>query len=183
MNITAQDLSIGKDISAMNYQLTDPIRVNEKVFGWKLGKKINEETIEKTKHNNAEKTRWLNSERNDIKSLGIKPRSKESAAVQKYGEKQYVTKNNEIMPYGDHQLASEFPNVKTQEKIKRAAQMIRNKYDSYIDQINNVLTSLGYDEFQEHDKRMTLSLNDIIRIGHIYDSNIVEELKKVDKND
>ena len=43
-----------------------------------------------------------------------------------------------------------------------------------------VRTSLGYDEFQEHGKRIMLSLYDVIRIGHIYDSNIVEELRRVD---
>jgi hypothetical protein len=146
MNLTPEDLSVGDDIKALNFQLTDPIRVNEKVFGQELGKKVNEATIEKTKHNEAERTRWLNSERNDIKELGIKPRSKESAAVQKYGEKQYVNKYGETVEYGDKELMTEFPNVKTQEKIKRASQMIRNKYDKYIDQINETLTALGYDE-------------------------------------
>lgn len=43
-----------------------------------------------------------------------------------------------------------------------------------------VRTSLGYDEFQEHGKRIMLSLYDVVRIGHIYDSNIVEELRRVD---
>ena len=146
MDITAEELSIGDDINPINFQLTDPIRVNEKVFGRELGKKINEGTIQKTKHNTAEKTRWLNLERNDIKQLGIKPRSKESAAVQKYGEKQYVNKYGETVSYGDIELANEFSNTETQEKIKRAAEVIRNKYDKYIDQINEVITALGYDE-------------------------------------
>ena len=145
MGITAEDLSIGKDIKSPNYQITDPIRVNEKVFGRELGDKINNETIRKTTHNEARKIRWLNSERNDIKELGIKPRSKESAAVQKYGEKQYLNKNGELVKYGDKELRAEFPNEKTQEKIKRAAEVIRNKYDKYIDEINQTLTSLGYD--------------------------------------
>lgn len=145
MGITAEDLSIGKDIKSPNYQITDPIRVNEKVFGRELGDKINNETIRKTTHNEARKVRWLNSERNDIKELGIKPRSKESAAVQKYGEKQYLNNNGELVKYGDKELRAEFPNEKTQEKIKRAAEVIRNKYDKYIDQINETLTSLGYD--------------------------------------
>lgn len=146
MNLTPDDLSIGNDIKSLNFQLTDPIRVNEKVFGQELGKKVNEVTIEKTKHNEAERTRWLNSERADIKQLGIKPRSKESAAVQKYGEKQYVNKFGETIEYGDKELMAEFSNVKTQEKIKRAAAMLRNKYDKYIDQINSTITALGYDE-------------------------------------
>jgi hypothetical protein len=154
MNLTPEDLSVGDDIKALNFQLTDPIRVNEKVFGQELGKKVNEVTIEKTKHNEAERTRWLNSERDDIKQLGIKPRSKESAAVQKYGEKQYVNKYGETVEYGDKELMAEFPNVKTQEKIKRASQMIRNKYDKYIDQINETLTALGYDEIPKRSDYM-----------------------------
>lgn len=154
MNITAEDLSVGDDIKSLNFQLTDPIRVNEKVFGRELGKKVNEVTIEKTKHNEAERTRWLNSERDDIKELEIKPRSKESAAVQKYGEKQYVNKYGETVEYGDKELMAEFPNVKTQEKIKRASQMIRNKYDKYIDQINETLTALGYDEIPKRSDYM-----------------------------
>lgn len=146
MNLTPEELSIGDDIKAFNFQITDPIRVNEKIFGRELGKKVNEATIERTKHNEAERTRWLNSERDDIRELGIKPRSKESAAVQKYGEKKYVNKFGETVEYGDKQLIAEFPNVKTQEKIKRAAEMLRNKYDKYIEQINDTITALGYDE-------------------------------------
>ena len=146
MNLTPEELSIGDDIKAFNFQITDPIRVNEKIFGRELGKKVNEATIERTKHNEAERTRWLNSERDDIRELGIKSRSKESAAVQKYGEKKYVNKFGETVEYGDKQLIAEFPNVKTQEKIKRAAEMLRNKYDKYIEQINDTITALGYDE-------------------------------------
>lgn len=145
MKITPLELTSGKDIKNINFQLTDPIRVNEKVFGAEMGKLINEATIEKTKHNTAEKTRFLNKERNDIKELGIKARSKESAAVQKYAEKQYVNKYGETVPYGDKELMSEFKDTKTQEKIKKAASMLRNKYDRYIDEINDVITALGYD--------------------------------------
>ena len=145
MGITLDDIAVGKDINALGYQRTDPIRLNEKVFGTKVGQKINDATINKTKHNEAERTRFLNKEREEIKNLGIKARSKESAAVQKYGEKQYINDNGEISKYGDRELASEFPDVKTQEKIKHAAQVLRNKYDNYIEQINNVITELGYD--------------------------------------
>ncbi len=143
--ITAEELSNAKDLTAINYQLTDPVRVNEKVFGRELGQRINDLTVNQTKHNTAEKTRWLNKERAEIEELGIKARTKESAAVQKYGEKQFVDKNGDTHSYGDAELASEFSDVKTQEKIKKAATVIRNKYDNYIDQINEVLTSLGYD--------------------------------------
>lgn len=145
MGITLDDIQVGNDINAIAYQRTDPIRLNEKVFGYEVGKKINDATINQTKHNTAEKTRWLNQEREDIKKLGIKARSKESAAVQKYVEKVYINEHGEEIPYGDKELATEFPDVKTQEKIKYASEVFRNKYDTYIDQINNVLTDLGYD--------------------------------------
>lgn len=145
MGITLDDIQVGNDINAIAYQRTDPIRLNEKVFGYEVGKKINDATINQTKHNTAEKTRWLNQERDDIKKLGIKARSKESAAVQKYVEKVYINEHGEEIPYGDKELAKEFPDVKTQEKIKYASEVFRNKYDTYIDQINNVLTDLGYD--------------------------------------
>lgn len=145
MNITAEDLELGNDIAAINYQITDPVRINEKVFGRELGQKINDVTINKTKHNTAEKTRWLNQQRSEISDLGIKARSKESAAVQKYGEKQYVDSQGNKFEYGDKELALEFPDVEIQNKIKNAANVLRNKYDSYIDQINEVITSIGYD--------------------------------------
>lgn len=145
MGITLNDIQTGNDINAIAYQRTDPIRLNEKVFGYEIGKKINDATINQTKHNTAEKTRWLNQEREDIKKLGIKARSKESAAVQKYVEKSYINEYGEEVKYGDKELATEFPDVKTQEKIKYASEVFRNKYDTYIDQINNVLTDLGYD--------------------------------------
>lgn len=154
MNITSEDLSAGNDIGSINYQLTDPIRVNEKVFGAKIGQKINDLTINRTKHNTAEKTRWLNQERDEIKALGIKPRSKESAAVQKYAEKQEVLEDNTIKKYDDIELAREFPNVKTQDKIKHAAEILRTKYDNYIDQINEVITALGYDEIHKRNDYM-----------------------------
>ena len=197
MEITAEDLSVGDDIKALNFQLTDPIRVNEKVFGWKLGKKVNEATIEKTKHNEAERTRWLNKERDSIKELGIKPRSKESAAVQKYGEGKYVDEYGDVIPYGDINLINEFPNVKTQEKIKKAAKVLRNKYDSYLIQINNVLTSLGYDaipqreDYMRHFQELTdvfsqtgipFNLNDMQAEDLPTDINGLTEFNKPGKN-
>ncbi len=163
MGITIEDLSHGNDINAVDAFRTDPIRLNEKVFGYKVGQKINDVTINPTKYNEAGKTRFLNKERGEIKSLGIKARSKESAAVQKYGEKQYVSDKGDVYKYGDYELAQEFPNVKIQEKIKKAAQFIRNKYDIYIDQINDVLTKMGYNPIQKRPDYMRHfeALNDL----------------------
>lgn len=165
MGITLDDIQVGKDINSIDFQRTDPIRVNEKVFGYEVGKKINDATINKTKHNEAERTRFLNKERSEIKELGIKARSKESAAVQKYGEKKYVNQYGEEVKYDDKKLAQEFPDIETQNKIKNAAKILRNKYDNYIEQINGVITELGYDpipkrpdymrHFQELDDKLS----------------------------
>ncbi len=165
MNIKIEDLDIGKDIGSIAYQRTDPIRLNEKVFGFKIGQKINDATINKTKHNEAERTRFLNKEREEIKALNIKAYSKESAAVQKFAEKFYVGKDGKKYTYSELDLINEFPDIKTQEKIKHAAEILRSKYDTYIDSINEVITSLGYDaipkrndymhHFQELDSKFT----------------------------
>lgn len=154
MGITEKDIAVGEDISSFNMQITDPIRLNEKVFGKELGTKINDATINETKHNTAEKIRWQNKERKEIKELGIKARSKESAAVQKYGEKKYVDENGKTQKYGDVELAKEFSDVETQEKIKNAAQVIRSKYDAFLEQANSVLTSLGYNQIPKREDYM-----------------------------
>lgn len=163
MGISEQDIAKGNDISSIDLSRTDPIRVNEKVFGAEIGQKINDATINKTKHNEAERTRWLNKERNEIKELGIKAQSKESDAVQKYGEKQYITRNNEVIPYGDAELARDFPDVETQNKIKKASRIIRSKYDNYIEQINEVLVDMGYNPIKKRPDYMRhfQALNDV----------------------
>jgi hypothetical protein len=135
MGITTDDLSVGKDIGSIQYNLTSPERVNEKVFGREIGRKINEQTVFFAKHQEAERIRFLNKERQEIKDLGIKARSKESALVQQYGEG----------IIGDSELAQQVENKVTQEKIKNAAKVLRSKYDTYLDQINEELVDMGYD--------------------------------------
>ena len=154
MGITEKDISVGEDISSFNFQITDTIRANEKVFGKEIGTKINDATVNKTKKNTAEKIRWQKQERKEIKDLGIKARSKESAAVQKYGEKKYVDENGNIQKYGDVELAKEFTDVAVQEKIKNAAKVIREKYDVFLEQANNVLTGLGYNPIPKREDYM-----------------------------
>lgn len=154
MGITREDIQQGDDVSAFAYQRTDPIRLHEKVFGYETGQKINDATVNQVKHNEAERTRFLNKERDEIKALGIKARSEESSAVQKYAEKQYMNNEGEYIKYGDKELAKEFPNVITQNKIKKAANVLRNKYDTYIDSINEVLVDMGYDPIPKRDNYM-----------------------------
>lgn len=153
---------------------TDPIRLQEMIFGRGLGTQINDMFFQKVKDNTSEKIRFQNKERAEIKNLGIKARSKESAAVQKYGEKQWVNEYGELVPYGDKELASEFPNLNVQNQIKRASQIIRQKYDSYLDTTNKVLTELGYDAIPKRDDYMRhfQELNDIFsRVGIPYNYN------------
>lgn len=153
---------------------TDPIRLQEMIFGRGLGEEINKMFFYKVKDNTSEKIRFQNKERAEIKGLGIKARSKESAAVQKYGEKQWTNEAGETLPYGDKELASEFPNVETQNKIKRASEVIRQKYDNYLDETNKVLTSLGYDAIPKRKDYMRhfQELNDIFtRVGIPYNYN------------
>ena len=154
MGITIEDIDIGQDISSIAYQRTDPIRLNEKVFGYETGKKINDATINFTKHQEAERTRWLNKERDEIKNLGIKPRTKESELVQKYGEKKWTDENGEEHKYGDKELQKDVQDEATRERIIRASKILRNKYDSYIDQINSVLIDLGYDAIPKREDYM-----------------------------
>ena len=163
MGVTLDDIAQGKDISALDSFRTDPIRLNEKVFGYETGNKINDATIRKTKHNEAERIRWLNKERQEIKDLGIKAFSKESAAVQKYAEKEYVNYQGEVVPYGDMNLMREFKSAETREKIKHAAEVLRGKYDTYIDQINKTLTDMGYTPIAKRKDYMRhfQALNDI----------------------
>ncbi len=167
-------LDNANNISKLLMENTDPIRLQEIVFGRGLGTEINNMFFQKVKDNTSEKIRFQNKERAEIKDLGIKARSKESAAVQKYGEKQWVNDNGETLHYGDKELASEFPDIKTQEKIKNASKVIRKKYDNYLDTTNKVLTDLGYDAIPKRTDYMRhfQELNDIFsRVGIPYNYN------------
>ena len=173
--ILNQSLDEANKLPKLLMENTDPIRLQEMVFGRGLGNEINRMFFQKVKDNTSEKIRFQNKERAEIKALGIKARSKESAAVQKYGEKQWTNEQTgETLPYGDKELASEFPNVVTQKKIKQASKIIRQKYDNYLDTTNKVLTSLGYDAIPKRNDYMRhfQELNDIFsRVGIPYNYN------------
>lgn len=141
----AEALDNAKNIPVALLNNTDTIRATELVFGRGNANKINESIFQKAIDNEAESIAWQNKERSDIKKLGIKPRSKESEAVQKYGEKQWEDENGVMHAYGDFELATDFPDVATQNKIKNASRVLREKYDNYIDQANDVLTKLGFE--------------------------------------
>ena len=69
--------------------------------------------------------------------LGIKAGSKESAAVQRYGEGVYqVSKNGETKPYTEEMLKRDFP--ESWEKIEEAAKYSRTVYDYYLKNLNEM---------------------------------------------
>ena len=141
-----EDLNLddAKDINKFIMNNTIPARVNEKVFNPDTATKINDRFFKPIKANEANRTRFLNREREEIKSWGIEPKSKESAAVQMYGEGEYVNPSTgESSPYTLTDLKREFPN--DWEKIKTASEKARAKYDNYIDTINKELNKMGYD--------------------------------------
>lgn len=137
-------LENAKNLSSPLMNNTDTIRLSEMVFGRKAGSKINEIIFQKAIDNEAKSVSWQNKERTGIKALGIKPRSKESAAVQKWGEGEYVNEFGDVVEYTDSDLMLEFPNVADQKRIKDAAIAMRAKYDEYIELANGVLTGLGF---------------------------------------
>lgn len=173
---TALDNAKNKPMALLNN--TDTVRVSELVFGRQAGKKINDTIFQPAIDNEAKSIRWQNKQRADIKTLGIKPRSKESAAVQKYGEKQYVNEFGDLVPYGEAELKAEFPKESDRIKIKKAARIIRDKYDVYIDDANGVLTQLGFSPIPKRDDYMRhfQELNDIFsKFGIPFNAQSMEE--------
>ncbi len=144
MGITFEDLEHGKDINSIDLSRTDPTRVYEKVFGSKVGQKINDVLMYPLKHNEANKIRELNKIREEVKALDIKPGSEMSAAVQKYAEGSYIDTRGDYQKYDDRTLMSEFPNHEDQKKIKDAAKYFRKMYDEIIDRYNQVMAENAY---------------------------------------
>ena len=154
MGITPDLLQTGKDISALDSARTDPVRMNEKVFGIENGRIVNDGTSYFIKHQEAEKNRLKHNLKQEIKELGIKSRSKFSEYAQKYGEKQYVDRDNVVHPYGDAELARDVPNAEDRQKIKNAAKEIRQIYDDLLPRINEKLVEFGYDEIPKRQDYM-----------------------------
>lgn len=72
-----------------------------------------------------------------VGETGVKKRSRESAAVQWYGEGFRTDEYGKRHAYGEVDLRREFP--EKAEKIMACAQQLRAMYDEYIDRINAVL--------------------------------------------
>ena len=138
-----------------------PQRVMEKALGYKQGQILADLTVNQVAQNETEGTRWLNSfldRKNGLlakisKQYHIKPGSKESAAAQMYAEGFYVDENNDIIKYGDEELAKDFPDLRTQLNIKGLAtdERIRQVYDDTLARINASRTRNAYPEIPRLD--------------------------------
>lgn len=151
-------------ISKAKMNFTTPIRVIEKVFNKETANKINENFFKPIKHNEAERIRRLNQERNDIKELDVKPGSAEDAAIQKFGEGEYIDESGLTIPYTLENLKQDFP--ESWQKLQKATNVIRNKYDTYLEEINEVLKDNGYDPIPKRKDyfRHFEELNDLFSI-------------------
>lgn len=129
------------------YMNLDIYRVLDKVSGknQELRQRLHEAIEKPLNDAKAKYAQNIVQRMNDYKAqmdrLGIKIGSKESAAVQWYGEGQrQVGKNGATEPYGLGQLQEEFPN--TWENIVEAERIHRQIYDDYVDRINQALAEI-----------------------------------------
>ncbi len=154
-------LSRAKNLSTFATVDNTPQRVMEKALGYKEGNVLADLTVNQTAKNETEGIRWLNqfTDQKDgvlaqlSKKYNIKPGSKESAAAQMYAEGFYVDKHNEIVEYGDRELAADFPDAQVQKNIKGLANdpIIRQIYDQTLDAINESRVRNAYPEIQKLD--------------------------------
>lgn len=139
-------LAKAKNLSTFATVDNTPQRVMEKALGYKAGGVLADITVNKVAQNESAGIKWLNSftdRRHGLlaqisKQYRIKPGSKESAAAQMYAEGFYVDEYNDIIKYGDDELALDFPDLGVQERIKGLAHdpRIRRIYDETLDAIN-----------------------------------------------
>ena len=154
-------LKKAKDLSTFATVDNIPQRVMEKALGYKQGQALSELTVNQVAKNETEGIKWLNSftnRKNGLlaqisKEYNIKPGSKKSSAAQMYAEGFYVGENDEIIAYGDRELAMDFPNVKVQNQIKGLARdpRIRQIYDETLASINESRARNAYPEIPRLD--------------------------------
>lgn len=154
-------LKNSKNLSTFATVDNTPQRVMEKALGYKEGQTLADLTVNKVAQNETAGIKWLNSYTDRKNGLlrqisdqyRIKPGSKESAAAQMYAEGFYVNDNNEIVAYGDAELAQDFPDLGVQYRIKGLAHdpRIRQIYDETLDAINTSRTRNAYPEIQKLD--------------------------------
>ena len=111
-------LAKAKDLSTFATVDNTPQRVMEKSLGYQAGQALSDLTVNRVAENETAGIRWLNqyTSRDGViaglaKKYNIKPGSKESAAAQMYAEGFYVNEYDEIVEYGDRELAADFPDA------------------------------------------------------------------------
>ena len=145
-------LKNAKRMNALSINDNTPQRVNDKTFGYEAGEALNELTFNKVALNESNGVKWLNEQVDTIKKLSkkykIKPLSKESAAAQMYAEGFWVNDKDEIIAYGDAELAQDFPDVRVQNRIKALARdpVVRKIYDNTLSAINESRARNAYPE-------------------------------------
>ena len=150
-----------KDLSTLATVDNTPQRVMEKALGYKAGQALADLTVNQVAQHETEGIRWLSSYTDRktgllaqiSKQYGIKPGSKESAAAQMYAEGFYVADNDDIIEYGDRELAKDFPDARVQANIKGLARdpRIRQIYDATLAMINESRARNAYPEIQKLD--------------------------------
>ena len=139
-------------MNALSINDNTPQRVNDKTFGYEAGEALNELTFNRVALRESNGVKWLNKQVDTIRNLSkkykIKPLSKESAAAQMYAEGFWVNEKDEIIAYGDAELAKDFPNVQVQNRIKALANdpTIRKIYDDTLSAINESRKRNAYPE-------------------------------------
>jgi len=153
-------LAKAKDLSTFSTVDNTPQRVMEKSLGYQAGQALSDLTVNRVAENETAGIRWLNqyTSRDGViaglaKKYNIKPGSKESAAAQMYAEGFYVNEYDEIVEYGDRELAADFPDAQVQKNIKGLARdpVIRQIYDQTLDAINASRARNAYPEIQKLD--------------------------------
>lgn len=124
-----------KDKSKIRYKIETMDRNFEDIMGKKDAKVMKETFLDPIKSKEADRIRFLNDQRGEIKSLKVKPKSEQDKLIQMYGE---GPDNGGISL---EELKKRSP--KGWKQIKEKAEFMRTKYDSLLDQVNKVLTEAG----------------------------------------
>lgn len=106
-----------------------------------------------------------------VNEYGIKAGTKESAAVQWYGEGYRVNDDGTRQSYTLNDLKQEFPD--TWQNIQKMEQWCRNQYNEYVDKINGALESI-YPDVEEKALAKLASLQDS-RDGLVNQARSIEE--------
>lgn len=94
------------------------------------GQFLKDNYVQPIRQKETERIRYVNTLRDNVKKLGIKPKSKDDQLTQMYGEKKISLEN----------LQKETPNW---EKVKQASEWHLNNYKNIIGTVNKILDDAG----------------------------------------